>query len=591
MKYYRTIGFSLVFGIMLIACNGSDSNTFEEDKNANSLVEVEGGKFTGGILKLNSIEDYTSLFPAGINDIYSNHIASQSYEGLLRLNQKTLEVEPSIAASFEIDHSKKIYTFHLRKGVKYHDDPCFPGGKGREITAHDFKYCFEFLCSNHKSNKWSSLFRDKLLGAEAYALGKSDNVAGIRVVDDYTLELELINPNAGLPNLLAILAASVYPVEAIDTYGYEGMQNKIIGSGPFVPKTIVNGDSAIFIRNENYWRKDEFGTQMPFLNKVTFTFIKDKHDELKSFQRGELDVLWGIPVEEIPNIMGTLEDARDGKNKDFEVQAINSLNIQYYGFLNTSEVFSNVKVRKAFNYAIDRDSLIDFVLQGEGSAAHNGFVPEMKGYPTKSVKGYFYDPQLAKKLMREAGFPNGEGFPEITLNLNASGGINEKIAETLTFMLKKNLGINIQLNVIPMSQLHPLVERGQVDFWRFGWIADSPDPSNFLYLFYSKNIIEGKAASINYFRYTNPAFDELYEAALREINPEARMLLYAKADQILMDDAVVMPLYFNIDIRLVNPSVKDFDINALEYRDLSVVYFTNNKAENVRIYDNLKLDE
>lgn len=587
--------FSLLcsFSLLLIvtSCGGGSEDGDTDLSDPNELTKVEGGKFGGGVLRLNSVEDYTSLFPASINDIYSTHIASQGYEGLLRLNQKTLEVEPCLAESFNIDKDKKTYTFHLRKGVKFIDDECFANGKGREINAEDFKYCFEFLCSNHQENKWPSLFRDRLVGAHEYADGTANSVAGINVIDDYTIELELINPFSGFPNLLTILAAAVYPKEAIDTYGYDGMQNRIVGSGPFIPTNIENGNSVTFVKNQNYWRKDEFGNQLPFLNQVEFSFIKDKNAELKAFQDDELDMLWGIPVEEIQNIMGSLEEAKDGLNKEFEVQSINSLNVQYYGFLYTSDVFNDVRVRRAFNYAVDRDSLTNFVLQGEGSAAHNGFVPEMSGYPSETVNGFDYNPEMAQKLMKEAGYPDGKGFPEITLNLNASGGVNEKIADAITYMINKNLGVNIALNVMPMSELHPKVERGEVDFWRFGWIADYPDPSNFLYLFHGKNIIEGKESSINYFRYSNPEFDKVYEEALVEIDTEKRMKLYAQADQILMDDAVIMPLFFNIDIRLIDPDIQDFDINEMEYRDLSVVYYKKVNKGNVRVYDNLEEEE
>ncbi len=590
MKIIHTLS-CLALLIGLASCGGDSKEGDDDLSDPNALSKVEGGKFEGGILRLNSIEDYTSLFPAAINDIYSTHIASQGYEGLLRLNQKTLEVEPCLAESFNIDKDKKTYTFHLRKEVKFIDDECFADGKGREVNANDFKYCFEFLCSNNPENKWTSLFRDRLVGANEYADGSASSVAGIKVIDDYTLELELINPFSGFPNLLTILAAAAYPKEAIDAYGYDGMHNKIVGSGPFIPTLIENGSQVTFEKNPNYWRKDEFGNQMPFLNQIEFSFIKDKNAELKAFQDDELDILWGIPVEEIQNIMGSLEEAKDGLNKEFEVQSINSLNVQYYGFLYTSEVFSDVRVRQAFNYAVDRDSLTSFVLQGEGSPAHNGFVPEMSGYPSETVAGFDYNPEKAKKLMEEAGFPDGQGFPEITLNLNASGGVNEKIADAITYMLNKNLGVNIALNVIPMSELHPKVERGEVDFWRFGWIADYPDPSNFLYLFHGKNIIEGKESSINYFRYSNPDFDKVYEEALVEIDTEKRMKLYAQADQILMDDAVIMPLFFNIDIRLINPDVQDFDINEMEYRDLSVVYYKKMNRDNVRVYDNLEAEE
>lgn len=587
MKNYKIISFFGLLSILFLAACGGNQTNDEDESDPTLLESVEGGKFKGGVLHLNSIEDYTSLFPPSVNDIYSTHIAGQGYEGLLKLDQQTLEVQPCIAQSFDIDKSKKIYTFHLRKGVKFSDDECFEGGLGREVNAADFKYCLEYLCSNHKDNKWQSLFRNRVIGAEDYGKGKSTTVEGIRAIDDYTLVIELIEPYAGFPNLLTLTAASVYPKEAIDTYGYEQMHDIIVGSGPFIAKSIKNGENVLFVKNKGYWRSDDFGNQLPFLSQVEFSFIKDKNAELKAFQDEKLDMVWGIPVEEIPNVMGSLEEAKDGKNKEFEVQSINSLNIQYYGFLHTSEVFKDVRIRKAFNYAIDRDSLIDFVLQGEGQAAHNGFVPEMKGYPFREVKGFDYNPTLAKALMKEAGYPNGKGFPELTLNLNASGGINEKVANALTAMINKNLGINITLKVMPMAELHPLVEAAKVDFWRFGWIADYPDPSNFLYLFHGKNIIEGQTTSINYFRYSSPAFDALYEAALREINTEKRMALYAQADQILMDDAVIMPLYFNLDIRLIDPDLNDFDINEMEYRDLSVVYFKKSNKDQVRVYDNL----
>lgn len=589
MKEFKFIAL-LASGLILANCGGNTTENGEEI-DPSVIEKVEGGKFRGGILRLNSIENYTSLFPVAINDIYSTHVAGQCYEGLFKFNQKTLEAEPCLAESFEIDNTKKVYTFHLRKGVIFHDDECFPEGKGREVNAEDFKYCFEYLCSNHEENKWPTLFRDRLVGAADYANGKAQSVEGIKVIDNYTLQLTLVDPFGGLTDLLAVLAAAVYPKEAVDKYGYDGLHNYMVGTGPFIATTLKNGELVEFKRNEKYWKKDEFGNQLPYLAKVTISFIKTKPEELKAFQNGELDMVWGLPVEEIPNIMSSFEEALEGKNREFDLQSVNSLNIQYYGFLFTSEIFGNVKVRKAFNYAVDRDSLVEFVLQGEGIPAHHGFVPPMSGYPTETVKGFDYNPKLAQQLMKEAGYPGGKGFPEVTLHLNSSGGTNEKIAEFMKTMLKDNLGVDIKLNVIPMKELHPQAEKGQLDFWRFGWIADYPDPSNFLYLFHGKNIDSTKETSINYFRYSNPKFDELYEKALIEIDEEKRMALYAQCDQILMDDAVVMPLLFNVDIRLINPEVTDFDINELEYRDLTMVYFKKENKTNVRIYDNLIEEE
>jgi oligopeptide transport system substrate-binding protein len=487
MKDFRALLLTLTLVPLLTACSG-DTTVVGNETDPTKIEKVEGGKFKGGVLRLNSIEDYTSLFPVAINDIYSTHIAGQCYEGLFKFNQKTLEAEPCLAESFDIDKTKKIYTFHLRKGVLFHDDACFPESKGREMNANDFKYCFEFLCSDHEENKWPTLFRDRLVGAHEYAAGTAQTVEGIKVIDNYTFELTLVDPFAGLPDLLAVLAAAVYPKEAIDKYGYAGMHNYMVGTGPFIATTLKNGENVEFVRNEKYWAKDEFGNQLPYLSKVTFSFIKTKPEELKAFQDGNLDMVWGLPVEEIPNIMSSFEEALEGKNREFELQSVNSLNIQYYGFLFTSETFNDVRVRKAFNYAVDRDSLVEFVLQGEGIPAHHGFVPPMSGYPTEAVKGFDYNPKLAAQLMKEAGFNGGKGFPEVTLHLNSSGGTNEKIAAYMQGMLKKNLGVTVNLNVIPMAELHPKAERGELDFWRFGWIADYPDPSNFLYLFHGKNI-------------------------------------------------------------------------------------------------------
>lgn len=583
-KFHRGVIFALF--ALLIGCGGNNDNLAKNEGDPNELIAVKGEKFNGGVVRLNSVEDFTSLFPPAINDIYSNHIASQVYEGLLKFNQSTLELEPCIAHSFAISQDKLTYTFHLRNDVYFVNDPCFPNSLGRKVTAQDFKYCFEFLCSNHASNKWSTLFRGRIIGAEQYADGASNSVNGILALNDSTLEFKLINPYAAFPNLLAILATSVYPKEAIQKYGFEGMKSQMVGTGPFIPKKIENGEEIILKKNSNYWANDEFGNKLPFLNEIHFSFIKDKNEELNAFKNDKLDMVWGIPYQEVPNIMGSLQEAMDGKNKAFEVQSINSLNIQYYGFLYTSEVFNDVRIRKAFNYAIDRDSIVDFILQGEGSPAYHGFVPEIKGYPSQSVNGFYYDPIQARELLAQAGYPNGEGFPQVTLNLNSSGGVNEKVAEALTYMINKTLNISILINVMPMAELQPKVEQGQVDFWRFGWIADYPDPSNFLHLFYGKNIIPERDMSINYFRYQNADFDLIYEEALQEINLDRRMGLYAKADQILIDDAVIMPLYFNVDIRLINPELHNFDVNEMEFRDLSVVYYMKpENPDNIRVYD------
>ena len=587
MKAFKYFFLSSIFLGFLASCGGSNDDNDDEDVDPNILTKVEGGKYQGGVLRLNSIEDYTSLFPAGNSDVYSNHIATNAYEGLFRFNQETMETQPNLAESFEIDQSKTVYTFNIRKGVKFHDDECFADGEGREVTAKDFKYCYEYIASTEEHNKWSSFFSGVIKGVDAYQSGKAKEVTGIKVKDNYTLEITLENPLAAFTSMLALLATAVYPEEAVDKYGYDGLKDHMVGTGPFIATEIENGKIVKFKRNKNYWRKDEFGNQLPFLSQIHISFIKDKKEELDMFKKEELDMVWGIPVEEIPNIMGTLDEAREGMNREFEVQSVNALNIQYYGFKFTSEVFGDINVRKAFNLAVDRDSLVNYVLDGEGVAAHNGFVPPMKNYPYESVKGFDYNPKQAKSLMAKAGYPGGKGFPNITLNITTNGGLNTKIAEFITAQLKDNLGVNISISPMAMNELYPKVEAHEVDFWRFGWIADYPDPATFLHLFHSSNF----GADGNYFSYNSEEFDGYYEAALKEIDVEKRNALYAQADQTIINDAVVMPLMFTTSIRLINPQIKDFYINEMEYRDLSAVYMREKIEKNVRNYDNLGGEE
>jgi ABC-type transport system substrate-binding protein len=583
MKSFSKFLLSALFLCVMVSCGGSGEDENEENNDPNQLTKVEGGKFQGGVLRLNSIEDYTSLFPLGGNDVYSTHVAENVYEGLFRFDQKTLETIPHLAESFDIDNSKTVYTFNIRKGVNFHDDDCFSNGKGRELKASDFKACLDYVCSDDEGNKWSSLFADVIVGVDSYKSGKSKSVSGIVAKDDYTLEITIENPLASFTSMLALLSTSVYPQEAVDHYGYDGLNNHMVGTGPFIATEIANGDIVKFKRNKDYWRTDEFGNQLPLLSEITITFIKDKKAELEAFKNEELDMVWGLPVEEIPNIMGTLDEAMDGKNREFEVQSVNALNVQYYGFKFTSEVFQDINIRKAFNYAIDRDSLVNFVLDGEGIAAHNGFVPPMSGYPDASVKGFDYNPSLAKQFLAKAGYSNGKGFPETTLYITKSGGVNVKIAEFVRGQLKENLGVDIAMESMPMSELYPKVEVHELDFWRFGWIADYPDPATFLHLFHSSNFGE----NLNYFSYKSEAFDDAFESALKEIDPEKRNILYAKADQVIIDDAVVMPLMFTVSIRLINPQIKDFDINEMEYRDLAAIYMIEKIEKNVRVYDNL----
>ena len=579
MKKY-TILFAAVLALVLISCGGGKKNKDKE------LIEGKGGITLGGVFLVNEIETFRSLFPLSVTDVYSYRIANQVYQSLFKFNQGSLEVEKSLVDTYNIDDAKKVYTINLKKGVRFQNDDCFSGGKGRELKASDVKYCFDKICEFNAQNKMYWLFKDKVVGAQEYFLSTKnkkpleEGVKGIEIIDDYTIRISLVEPFGAFDQILAHIGTAIYPKEAYEKYGKD-MRVKAVGTGPFVIKKVKEGSEVVLVRNDNYWETDEHGNKLPYLDGIKVSFISEKSTELKEFQKGNLDLIWEIPVDEIPNVIGTLEDAKEGKNKEFILQSSNSLSVQYYAFLFTDAVFEDVKVRKAFNMAIDRQELVNITLQGEGVAALNGFVPPMKGYPHESVHGYDLNVDEARKLMTQAGYPNGSGFPNITLNLNSGGKTQELLAEAIQNELKKNLNIDIQIKVLPMNQHQNEYESGRAKFWRIAWVADYPDPENFLNLFYSENLPQDESENsyINSFRYINPEFDKVFVAAKRESDPVKRMELFAKADQIIMNDAVIMPLYYDDYLRLLNPQVRNLPMNSLEYRDFTRVYFAPKETE------------
>jgi|SRR5690554_326047 len=558
------------FLIILIAIPFFYSCNNQSVTDAEGVITAKGGVRYGGDFRFMSSEKVKSLFPLETTDIYSNRIVSQIFEGLLKIDPGSTELMPSIAKETEVNENSTIFTFKLREDVYFQDDACFEGGKGRNVTANDFKYILEFACSNHQLNQLAYLLKDKVKGADAYYKGEVDNVEGIKVKDDYTLVIELKTPFSGFKKVVTHAGLSVFPKEAYDKYGNDIILHPV-GTGAFA-LDVFTDDKIVLKRNNNYWDKDDFGNPLPFLDKVTMTYSKDKTDELLSFRAEKIDLVLDIPVEEVENVLGTLNEAQAGENVKHIVDSKSSMSITYYGFAHGSEVFSKKAVRKAFNMAIDRKSIIDNWLEGEGWAATNGFVPRMKGYPSADVKGYAYDIAKAKALMAEAGYPNGSGFPTLNLYVNAleeSG--SHKLAQAVAKSLKENLGVNVKIELVAFEDREKYIQDGTAIFWRAGWVADYPDPENFLNLFYSGNIGDN-STTINPFKYINPEFDAMFEKALAETNDEERMKLFAKCDQIIIDDAAVMPLVTDDFVTMVNLKVRKFVTNEVEQLNFSRIF-------------------
>ena len=577
---------SLLAGLFFTSCSETERT---------ELRPAEGGKFYGGIYRMNETDAIKTLDPVGLNDAPSHHVVHQIADMLVDFDS-TLTLQPELAERWEISDDQLTYTYYLRKGVMFHDNPCFPDGKGREMKASDVKYCFDRILDSRTGTKGADYFRDKVVGAQEYFSATLEDggnvpeggVSGFEVVDDYTFRIRLLEPFPAFKYYPALGMCYIYPREAVEKYGQDFFRN-IVATGPFVLRRWEADRELILERNPNYWRTDEHGNRLPFLDTIRVTFKKEQTTMLTEFTKGNLEENYRIPPEYVETIFEKRAVGSDdpwklkGEYEKFTLHVIPSIATQYYGMLTTDPIFRDKRIRQAFNYAIDRERIIAFVLKGQasGPAIHGLVPPSMPNYPADMVRGYTFNLPKAKELMAEAGYPDGKGFPQITLQLNSGGGRNEKVAEAIQDQLKKNLGIDVEMKQVQFAQHLDMIDKGEAPFFRLAWIADYPEPENFLNLLWGKNAApEGQISPINSTRYNNPAFDALFEQAMNTPDDAERYSLYAQAEQIAVDDAPMLWIYHDLDFRLVQPWVRGYTSNPMDRRDLTGVWFDYSEGGN-----------
>jgi ABC-type transport system substrate-binding protein len=378
------------------------------------LKALTGGVMRGGVFRYNETQYLRSMFPLNVSEVVGHRIVNQVYEGLVTLDHATLAVKPCIAESWQISEDARVYTFKLRRDVRFHDDPSFAGGKGRGVTAQDFVYCFNQLCTPDGANKGFSFFVDRIKGARAYydANGAKNAdapaISGVRALDDYTFQIELNEPFAAFLSMLSMPFCTVWPREAYEKYGTE-MRAKAVGTGPFVMLKVKDNDNVVMVRNDNYWGRDAHGNPLPYLDGINVRFISEEKSEMLSFQKGEFDLKFRLPLDMYDQIVDRsgAERKLTPEYSKYQLQYVQNMMVEYYGFLHPDPdgIFSNPLVRQAFNYAIDRDKICDFVLKGNAAPAYYGIVPpSYPQYPHKEVKGFTFDPDRGRYLLQQAGY-------------------------------------------------------------------------------------------------------------------------------------------------------------------------------------------
>ena len=515
-----------------------------------------------------------------INDYYSSAVFSQISEGLVKLDPKTLDARPALATSWEISKDGSLYTFHLRKGVKFHDHTSFSGGKGREFKSSDV--LFTYILASQKNEKetgshaYNSFLKGTIVGAEAYHNQKDATISGIHIIDDYTISFKLIHPDLNFINKLASIYLAIVAKEVVES----NHETDLIGTGPFVYDKEISSPipHIILKRNPNYYLKDKDGRQLPYLDSVIIYIDNNQLEQLSMFEKGQLDFIQDIPPSKITEVLE--ERIKDFSGEPPLMKLTNDplMSTQYYALNMNSPALKDVRVRQALNFAFNRDKMIAHAVNGRYTGASYGVIPplpkEFPGFDFKAVEknSYSYNPDKARQLLAQAGYPNGKGFPSLTLKFNV-GTIHSAVADEFRKQMEKELHINVNLEGLSFEDKINDEQLGKGDIFRTSWFADYKSPESYLLNFYGKLIPldKNEASGVNSTRYNNPKFDALFEKAKIEKDIEKSNRLFSDAGEILMKDAPVIVLWYGEQYIIQYFNVRNLETNAILYLDLTRV--------------------
>ncbi|AOR23990.1 peptide ABC transporter substrate-binding protein [Clostridium taeniosporum] len=510
------------------------------------------------VMTYNLNADPKTLDPALNNSLDGGIMLVNTFEGLCKLDKNDKAI-PGVAEKWDVSEDGTVYTFHLRDSK---------WSNGESVTAQDFEYAWKRVL-NPKTAALYAYQMSYLKNADEYNQNKdidgdgkiatADEI-GVKAIDDKTLEVTLNEP---CPYFLEVTSFPCYfpvnkdLVESTPTWANNA--ETYVSNGPFKMTKYAMKDEIVLEKNENY-----YDTNNVKLDKLNVKLVTEETSAWASYQSGDFDMVDIVPLSEIQTAV------KDGSAKIFEQLGT------YFYCINVSEkaktlnpeaakALSDARVRKALALAIDRPSIVNNVKKGEQIPAHS-FVPEgildSKGKDFASKK-YFKpegDVEEAKKLLAEAGYPNGEGFPTIVLTFNPEKG-NGTIAQAVQDMWKNNLGINIELQSQEWKVFQTTRDNKDYLIARHGWVGDYVDPMTFLEMWIS-------TSGQNNAGYNNPKYDELIKASKTEKDPDKRLEIMHEAEDLLMEDMPIIPVYYETQPKGIKDYVKDVRVSPLGF-----VYF------------------
>lgn len=493
---------------LLAGCGGS-GKPGEEKKTGDGGTGKKEISFNIGM-------EPTTLDPGLNSGVDGTMVITHLYDGLLR--EHNHEMKPATAKSYDVSDDQLVYTFHLREDAKWSD--------GKPVKAKDFEFAWKRVQDPKVASSYSWIF-------------DSGNIKSYKAVDDHTFEVTLSSPS---PVFLTLLGnATFMPLrEDVIDYGDGGWAlkpDKVVTNGPYHMTEYKAGDKLIMEKNDHFYDKDKVK-----IDEITALMIVDQTTALTGYESGQIDAIFAVPPAEIPRLI----------NEEPNFQTFESNTANFYCFNQDKKPFDDVRVRQAFSYAIDRTAICDDVLKNGDVPAHSlvpGVVYDPDGKPFNVKSGDYGIPKdlskldEAKKLMAEAGYPDGKGFPEFEILYN-TGETNKAVCEALQQMWSDNLGVKCTLVNMESAVFHQTRVAHNFTVCRGGWTGDYPDPLTHLELYTTGN-------PTNYASFANPEYDKLIEEG-RVLTGEERFKKFYAAEKILMDSYTYMPISYEADVTLVN---------------------------------------
>jgi peptide/nickel transport system substrate-binding protein/oligopeptide transport system substrate-binding protein len=517
--------FRVISAILILVFGSLSAPAWAQDK-----AQPTTPKF-GGTYRRPLGNNPATLDPALISDTYSFTVAQQIFDGLVQYDG-TLTIVPAIAQSWKASRDGLSWTFTLRKGVKFHN--------GREVTANDVVYSFTRILDPKTGSKAAEIFL-KVKGAKEFVEGRAKTVQGLRALDRYTIQIELTEASAPFVASLAIGYAKIVPREVVEELG-PGFGGRPVGTGPFKFTSWKKDEEIVLEANQDYF------VGRPFLDRLDYKIYPGTPTDkmFASFENGGLEDSL-IPASELEQVQGT------GKYQ-FVRRPI--LGVRFFGFNTTQGPLANRLVRQAIARAIDREALVRDIHKNRFKAGQGFLPPGAYGYDPQ-FRPYLFDPQRARDLLAKAGYPEGKGLPVLQFWSSVRTPDFEREHEAIQKYLA-DVGIQLELHYhTNWPSFNSQVYEGKFPVFRYGWVADVPDPDNFLYrLFHSQS-------RNNLTRYHNDQVDRLLDRARAEQDYLNRVELYRQADKLIMEDAPVIPLSYYSYERLFQPYVRSIEVSAL----------------------------